>query len=317
GAGETAILGFFSPKGGDATATLLAPDGTVRGTLRETLAPNASQEFNPAASAFGVAPEPGDVVRLIVNSGGIEAYVNVLDAHTNDVADCPPIAASAEALIPNVGTLLGQAAKNFVSDLFLSNPDGSNTAHLTITFLPLGSGTTPQLATLTLPPGQSRAITDVLPTLFSVASGQGTLGIESDVPVVASRRVAARTNLGDYATFAPAIDIAHFIPDGGAAFAFGAPQTSTRRTHLLLYNHGSAGQATVIGYNGAGTQVGRLTVSMGAKESARVDSVFAHFGIFDQAAGKIRVEVTPGMQVFAETAEVDIGGDSEYFPLQA
>src|SRR5262249_23159762 len=224
---------------------------------------------------------------------------------------------STEALIPNVGTLLGGAAKNFVADLFLSNPDTSNTAHLRISFLPLGSETFPQVASLTLPPGESHAITDVLPTLFQVESGQGTLGIESDVPVVASRRVAARTAAGDYATFAPAIDIANSIPNGGAAVAFGAPQTSTRRTHLLLYNHGLAGQAAVTGDNGAGTGGGRLTVSMGAKESSRVDSVFGHFGIFDQAAGKIRVEVTSGMQVFAETAEVDVGGDTEYFPLKA
>jgi hypothetical protein len=315
GADETAILGFFSPKGGNGTATLVAPDGTIRGTLPIHLAANVNEEFNPAASAFGVTPEPGDVVRLIVDSGGLEAYVNVLDANTNDVASGAPVAASSEALIPNIGTLIGHGGTNYVSDLFLSNPDPSNTAHLTISFLPVGSGQAPEIVTLTLPPGQSRAITDMLPTLFMLDAGQGTVGVKSDVPVAATRRVAARTSLGDYGTFAPAIDIANAIPNGGAAVAFGAPQTPTRRTHLLLYNHGAAGNATVIGYDATGTEVGRLTVSMGAKESARVDSVFAYFGVTNQTAGRIRVETTSGMQLFGETAEVDVSGDVDYFPL--
>src|SRR5262249_22598474 len=62
GAAETAVLGFFSPKGCDATATLVSPNGTVRGTLRVQLDSNVAEEFNPAASAFGVIAEPGDVV---------------------------------------------------------------------------------------------------------------------------------------------------------------------------------------------------------------------------------------------------------------
>jgi hypothetical protein len=129
--------------------------------------------------------------------------------------------------------------------------------------------------------------------------------------------VAARTSLGDYGTFAPAIDIADAIPNGGAAIAFGAPQTATRRTHLLLYNHGLPGNVTVIGYNGSGNEIGRLTFAMDAKQPARVDSVFAQFGALNQSAGRIRVQVDPGMQVFAETAEVDVSGDTDYFPLIA
>jgi hypothetical protein len=317
GAAETAVLGFFSPKGCDANATLVAPDGTVRGTLRVQLDANVAQEFNPAASAFGVPAEAGDVVRVAVNAGTVEPYVNVLDAGTNDVATSLPVAAVGEAVIPNVGTLVGVGGTNFVSDLFVSNPDPANAAHVTVTFLPLRSSGPATLATLTLPPNGSRAITDVLPTLFSVSTGQGTLGVSADLPIAVSSRLAARKAAGDYATFAGALDISKPISGGGAAIAFGAPLTATRRTHLLLYNHGSAGTVTVIGYDSAGNEVGRIPVSIGAGQSERVDSVFAHFGIFGQSVGRIRVETAAGMQVFAETAEVDASGDLEITELFA
>ncbi|HEX7137260.1 MAG TPA: hypothetical protein VF219_05420, partial [Vicinamibacterales bacterium] len=316
GSAETAVLGFFSPKGCNATATLVAPDGKVRGTIPVQLDANVAQEFNPAASAFGVTAEPGDVVRVTVNSGSVEPYVNILDAVSNDVATSLPVAAAPESVFPNIGTLLGVGAVNFVSDLFLSNPDPTNPAHVTVTFLPLGSPST-ELAMVTLPPSGSAAITDVLPTLFSLTAGQGALGIVSDLPVAASARVAARTDQGDHGTFAPAFDIRRFIPDAGSAIAFGAPQTATRRTHLLLYNHGVAGTVKVIGFDRSGAQVGQLSVNIPSHQSARVDSVFAQFGVLNQTAGRIRIETASGMQVFAETAEVDISGDLEILPLTA
>ena len=314
GAAETAVLGFFSPKGCNATATLVAADGTVRGTLLVQLDTNVAEEFNPAASAFGVTPEPGDVVRVTVASGSVEPYVNILDAVSNDVATSLPVAAATESVFPNIGTLLGVGAVNFVSDLFLSNPDPTNPAHVTVSFLPLGSPST-ELAMVTVPPNGSAAITDVLPTLFSLSDGQGALGVGSDLPVAATARIAARTAAGDHGTFAPAFDIRRFIPDAGSAIAFGAPQTATHRTHLLLYNHGVAGTVKVIGFDGSGTQVGQLSVNIPSHQAARVDSVFAQFGVFNQTAGRIRIETATGMQVFAETAVVDISGDLEILPL--
>ncbi len=305
----TAVLGFYAPVAASATATLVAPDGTVRGTRQVSLDTNVAQEFNPVASAFGVSPEPGDVVRVTVLSGSLQPYVDVLDLGTSDVAPSLPVAASSEALIPNVGTVAGFAGTAFTSDLLLSNPDPDHPASVTVSFASLSSSGFPALATLTLSPNQTRIIPDVLTTLFGVGTGQGALGVTSSVPIAVTTRIAARVSAGDYGTFAPAFDIGDEIPDGGAGFAIGAPQTATRRTNLLLYNHGNAGTVTVIGYDGKGVEVGRLAVPVGARQPARVNSVFSQFGITNQSVGRIRIETEPGMKIYAETAEVDASGD--------
>ena len=297
---ETSILGVFSPAGGSGTATLIAPDGTVRGTRTITLAANIAEEFNPAASAFGVAPEVGDVVRITVSSGSLQPYVEIFDTGSGDVAAVLPAAGTTDAVIPNVGEV-----GTFVSDLFLSNTSSTDAAQVRVTFAPLSSTGIPALADLTLPPGGSRVVSDVLPSLFGVSSGQGTLGIESTVPIAAGYRVASRREDGDYAGFATALSGGEAIPGGAAALAIGVPQTATRRTHLLLYNRGAPGTVTVIGYDADGNEIGRLALPVAASESTRVNSILAAFGATPRPVGRIRVETTAGMQVYAMTAEVD------------
>jgi streptogramin lyase len=311
----TAVLGLYAPAAASASLTLVAPDGTVRGTRLVTLDTNVSQEFNPLASAFGASSEPGDVVRVSVLSGSLQPYVNVLDSGTSDVAPSVPVATSTEALIPNLGVVPESNGTSYVSDLLLSNPDPATAANVTLSYAPLGGSGSPSLSNLTLGPNQTRVLTDVVPGLFGVTSGQGALGVVSSIPVAVTTRVAARRAGGDYGTFAPAFDVAESIPDGGAAAAIGVPQTATRRTSLLLYNHGSAGTATVIGYDGKGTEVGRIAVPIGSRQPARVSSVFLQLGVFDQDAGRLRIETTPGMKVYGETAEVDASGDMEIAKL--
>ena len=161
------------------------------------------------------------------------------------------------------------------------------------------------------------AIADVLPTLFSISSGQGTVLVSSDAPVFVSSRVAARLPEGDYATFVPAFDGGEAIAGGAAASGFGAPQTATRRTHLLLYNRGLAGTVTVIGYDNTGMELGRISVDMAGGEAVRVNSVMEQFGVTDSRANRIRLETTPGMSLFAELAEVDAAtGDLEFQKLK-
>jgi hypothetical protein len=306
------VFGYFSPTGARATARLIAPDGTVRGTRTFSLASNIAQEFNPAATAFGVASEPGDVIIVSVASGSLQPYVNVLDTGSGDVATSLPVTPTLDAVIPNLGTLVGFGDTSFVSDLLLANTDPSNPANFTISYFPTGTSDSPLVSTLTLAPGASQVIADALGTLFSVTAGQGALIVSSDVPAAVSSRIAARKAEGDYATFSAALDGANTIVGGTTGTSFGVPQTSLRRTHLLLFNNGDAGTVVIVGYDRGGNAVGQLSVDMDGPQALRVNSVMEQLGVPDQNVGRISVQSAPGMQLYAQTAEVDVGtGDVE------
>jgi hypothetical protein len=135
--------------------------------------------------------------------------------------------------------------------------------------------------------------------------------------VAVSSRVAARKTEGDYAAFVAALAGGEAIPDGGTATAFGVPQTAVRRTHLLLFNRGAAGTVTVAGYDGAGNAEGTLSVTIAAGQAVRINSVMAQLGAPDQKVGRFTVTGTPGMQLYAETAEVDSAtGDVDFARLK-
>ncbi|HSP93687.1 MAG TPA: hypothetical protein VLU06_03985, partial [Thermoanaerobaculia bacterium] len=309
---EVSVFGLFSPTGARATARLVAPDGTVRGTRTFSLASNIAEEFNPAATAFGVPSEPGDVIVVSVASGSLQPYVNVLDTGSGDVATSLPVAPTLDAVIPNLGTLVGYGDASFVSDLNLANPDLSNPANVTISYFPGGSMDPPLVSTASLAPGESRVIADVLGTLFSVSAGQGAFLVSSDAAVAVSSRVASRRSEGDYATFAAALNGGESIPDGATATGFGIAQTDTRRTHLLLFNRGDAGTVTVVGYDALGNEIGSLSTDVGAAEAVRINFVMQQLGVSDLAAGRIAVTATPGMRVYAQTAQADaVTGDIE------
>ena len=258
--------------------------------------------------------EPGDVVRVSVTAGSLQAYVNILDTGTLDIANSLPVAARTDAVIPNAGEVLGGGDKSFVSDLFLSNPDPEKTAQVSVAFYPYLVTGSPSVATVSLAPGESQTIANFLPTLFGVSTGQGAFLITSDIPVASAARRASRYVTGDFAGFAPTIDGASGL-NGASAAAIGVPQTATRRTNLLLYNRGLAGSVTVTGFRSDGTLAGSIAVPLGDHTSGRLNSVFSALGVADQAAGRIRIDAPEGMNVYAWTAEVDgFTGDLEIAP---
>jgi streptogramin lyase len=302
---ETSIFGFFTPSGVEAIFTLVAPDGTVRATLPISLTPNLDQEFQPAAAAFGVSEEPGDVIRVSVLSGTILPYVRIVDPGTTDTALSLPAKAVADAVFPNAGTAMGLFGASFVSDLFLSSSDAALSASVMLSYHPLDPSQAPSSRTVSLAAGESTVIENVLPTLFGVEIGQGALVVESDVPIASSLRIASRKEEGDFATLALPIDEGGNVPGGGSAFAIGAPQTATRRTNLLLFNGGAAGIATVIVYNGNDDEIGRVALAVGALATTRVNSVTGALGAGEERNARLVVQASAGMVLYAWVAEVD------------
>ena len=305
---EVSVLGLYSLEGGTGELTLVAPDGTVRGVRPFTIAVNVREEYNPAAAAFGVEPEPGDIVRVSVASGTVQPYVNILDLGTFDVAASIPVFPYADAIVPNAGILIGANDTSFVTDLFLSNPSASS-AVVSVTYYPLYASGPPQTVDVDLAAQESLVVESVLLELFGVSSGQGSLFLDASTAVHSAIRVGARTAGADYAGFIPTIDGTTGLSNE-TVVAFGLPQTTYRRTNLLFFNRGTEGSVTVTGIRADGTEAGSIEVPIGDHEPARLNSVFAEFGITNQPGGRVRLTVPGGMNVYAWTAEVDgISGD--------
>src|SRR5262249_52905363 len=152
--------------------TLVAPDGTVRGVHPYTIAINTREEYNPVSLAFGVDPEPGDIVRVSVTTGTLQPYVNILDLGTFDVATSVPISVLDDAIVPNAGILIGANDTAFVTDLYLSNPATAGAA-VSVTYYPLYGGGPPVTEEIDLAPLESRTVESVLQELFGLTSAQG------------------------------------------------------------------------------------------------------------------------------------------------
>jgi hypothetical protein len=302
--GETSILGFYTPGGATATTQLIASDGTLRASRPLTLESNVSAEYNPASSFFGVSSAPGDVIRVTVTAGLLQPYVNIQDPVTRDVALSLPVAATTDAVIPNVGSV-PSGGTLWTSGLQLSNPDATHTASVSASYYPLGGGT-PIAMALTLPPASSASFGDVVAELFDAAPGQGAIVLTSDAPIATSQRLSAQnvSNGSQFACQSAALDGAASVPDGGAT-ALDVYGSSSRRTNLLLFNRGAAGTATVTAYNGAGAAVGQLLVPMAAGEAARISRVFEAVGAASTPFGRVRVEPSAGMRLYAQSVNVD------------
>lgn len=315
-AGEVSILNFYSLEDASTTMTLFGPNGQLRGTQSFNVAQNTAFSFNPAASAFGVAPQPGDVVQIGVTGGTLQAAMLVFDAASTDVLPDLPAPALTNSIIPWVGSF-PNGDRSFSSDLYVTNTSPDTPALVTVEYAGVGSIGALPASTFALFPLQTRAIVDVLLSLFDVDSGQGALILSSNVPVVAAARIATKTSSGDYGTFANAIDPTTGVVAGTPGLAIGLPQTATRTGLLVLYNSGGAGNVTLSAFKADGTLAGTLNVPMGSRSSAVVDSVFSQFGVTNQNAGRVRVDAEDGMRVFGWSADVDqISGDIDLTALR-
>ena len=107
-----------------------------------------------------------------------------------------PSLAAADSVIPNAGTVVGAGDRSFVSDLFLSNPDAGRDGRSVAGFLPFLVTGPPLLATVSLAPGESRAIAGLPAGALRADRGQGALLVTSTVPVATAVRIAARSAPG-------------------------------------------------------------------------------------------------------------------------
>jgi streptogramin lyase len=343
--GDETIMGLYTSSrgaGAQATATLVAADGTVRGTRSFDMPNNALLEYGPAASAFGVEPQAGDVVRITGGGGSLRAYVRVPDPDSGAQAGGLPVHPTWNAVAPYSANGLGADGTGPVTDLYFSNPDPTSPAAVTISLLPSSDfsglisriplsqprtrGSRPNRvpvspaaaspAHLTLPPGGSLVVPDVLQTLFGISAGSGALKIVANGSIASAVRVASRKADGDYATFVGSIDGSQGVPPGGTAFVSGLQQIpNARSTDLLLSNGGGDTTVTLAGYDGNGSRIRTLPVALAAGQSVRIAEVLHVLGL--DGPGEVRnarvgVSAAADALVYAAFVQTDaVTGDPE------
>jgi streptogramin lyase len=313
--GETSVFAVTSENGGSGSATLIAPDGSVRGTLDFALTPNQRIEFNPAASGFGAAAEPGDTVRVDLSSGTAVPHTLIGDPSA-DITYGAALTPGTDFVLPAAGRADGAFGVTYSSDLLLAS--AGSPAHVTLAFYPAGASTAaPLVGNSTVPAGGSLTIHDLVSSLFGLSSGQGSVLLISDTPVAAALRIVTHAAGGDYSTLAPALPGTGYIPAGAseAGTLLGVAASTALRSNLVLFNRGSAGTMTLTGYDATGGAVGTAKFTVGDHQSFRINGIFPALGAPSIDTGRVTMTTSPGMRVYAWAASADnITGDPEVLP---
>jgi len=170
------------------------------------LQPGEHQQINNFMAANGVTLEDGRIeIEITSQTGAITAYASVLDNLTTDPLAVMPVDASKISASRYV--LPGMAAvNNFFSDVRLFN-GGNSEALVTATFYPQGQS--PVTATaFRIPAGQIKPFDNIVPTLFNVPNGGGSIVFTTGAPaslVVTGRTYSLASNGGTFGQFIPGV----------------------------------------------------------------------------------------------------------------
>lgn len=190
-------LGLVEGSGTPASGHINVYDdlGTLLKSVAYSLQPGEQQQLGHFILNSGIANLDDGRIEITVESatGAVSAYASVLDKKTADpLAVMPVQAANVNAtryVAPGIAEFTS-AVSNYHSDIRLFN-GGTTGANVTLTYYPQGNGTPVTMPAFALGKGQVKAIDNVLPSFFNVASGGGS--ILATTPTTSSLVLTGRT----------------------------------------------------------------------------------------------------------------------------
>lgn len=184
-------LGIVEGSGAPATGTISVYDdlGTRLASVPFSLQPGEHRQMN----SFIAAPPPDGAglqsledgrieINLESPTGAVTAYASVLDNKTTDPFAVMPVqvqnVSAKSYVLPGMAEFTSSFS-NFHSDIRIFN-GGTTSANVTVTYYPQGAADKPVTsAPFTIGANQVRRIDNVIPTLFNLASGAGSLVVST------------------------------------------------------------------------------------------------------------------------------------------
>jgi len=241
------------------------------------------------------------------------AYASKLDNKTSDpVFEPDNLPARTKQWIDGVASSPGAFGTYFRSTLAIANP-GSVHQDVTISYVPRGSGTPVDSASIGLDPGQSRYFSDVLQELFTLSGTAGSLRIDGGA-VTAWTRTYNDVATGTFGQFIPAFGEESMIA-GAAQTVSGLSESTGFRTNVgalnpdvtpvkvefevILPDGSSAGKLTETIPGGGASFLGRYLNTLSGRS--------------DLSGVYLKVTPESGRRVYAWASVVDNGSGDAIF----
>jgi uncharacterized repeat protein (TIGR01451 family) len=204
-------LGVIEAAGKPLSTLVSVFDGAGSHLIDFTVALKAGQQqqLNGFLATAGISNLTNGHIEVKPTSGDgkATAYASVIDAHSGDpiLISAVPIGGGASRfVVPGIADLDNGAA-NWRSDVRVFN-GGAAPQTAMLTFYPLGGGAS-STKPLTVNPGETAALDDILHSLFGITNAGGTLHVTTpaNAPLVVTARTYDQTTQGTLGQFIPAV----------------------------------------------------------------------------------------------------------------
>ncbi|HEX8172898.1 MAG TPA: immunoglobulin domain-containing protein [Thermoanaerobaculia bacterium] len=292
-------LGFVEGSGSPVDLVARVLDSQSRELAKTDIHLDAYQHMPTSIPAlFGnLAFDDGRLeVQVVSPSGKATAYASVLDNSTTDPLLVFPVQAgrvsASRYVVPGVAEI-----NNFHTDMRVFNAS-SNPVQATLTFYPL-SGPSPAPITLDLAAGETRAVNEVLPTLWQINGNGGAVAVTTPNPsplVVTARTFSRDAKNGTYGQFIPGVTASDAVGAGERALqVLQLEESAQYRTNLgLVEVTGNPVTFELTAYVNGGKITAAVTDSMQGNEFRQIGHILQALGFDTAYNGRVSVRVIEG-----------------------
>jgi uncharacterized repeat protein (TIGR01451 family) len=294
-------VGLVEASGKSAVVALSVFDGGGNKLFGFPLTLNGGEQrqLNALLAQNNVSLTNGRVqVEVTGGDGRVQAYASVIDAVSGDpflVSGSPIGAAASNFVVPAVGDLnLGTAS--WRSDVRIFNA-GLSPQTATLIYFPNGDPSHSTSQTVSLNPGEVKALDSVVQSLFGLSNTSGALHVTTptDTQLVVTARTFDQTANGTLGQFIPAVTNSDAVGRNDRSLQILQAEESVRyRTNVGIAEvTGKPATVEISVFLPDSKVVPRVTIQLGANESRQLD-VLGGLGIGAAYNTRLAVRVTDG-----------------------
>jgi hypothetical protein len=313
-------LGLVEGSGKPATVLLSLFDGN--GTkLTESVMNLAPGEHRQLGSVFAQGIDTANAradVKVLSANGSVFAYASVVDNRSGDPSFIPAEmnnGAGSRFVIPAVADL-PTATGRWQTDMRLFNAK-SAPVHTTIDFYRQGESAPASSQTITIAPGETRALDSVLQSLFGEAGTSGALRIAADLPgLVATARTYHQRGEATYGQFVAGFDDDAAIGIGDQPLVILQAEESARfRTNVGVAEVSGKPTTVELSVNVPGQRVASVVnVPLAANEFRQLNAIMKSMGLTNAFDATVSMRVIDGSgKVIGYASVVDNGTQDPTF----